>query len=379
MAIDNFYLEKVFPEPDKLFEFEFKSFNQINEDSLFVFDTNVLFVPFLVSTKSFKDYKKICKKLREEDRLFLPARVAREFAKNRGDNIKHIYRKLRESRERLSKGGFDLDSMPILEDDDNYKEIKKIEKKVTELRETYRKKIDALSEDIKNWNWDDPVSKFYMELWSSESIVEVKKSHEDLLKDLKFRQEHQLAPGYKDKSKIDEGIGDVIIWQTLMELSKEKENNLVFVTNESKNDWFYNEKNTSLYPKFELFDEFRRFTNGKSLAIISFKQFLISQQATEDTIKEVQGLRAESGFLKIENDVLLEELKKALKIASSKNGFVSSKFFVETILANQFYDIASSWALVYQMHETGIIDIYTHIDESGQFPPISALRLGSSI
>lgn len=373
--MDKFYLKKVFPEADKIFEFKYKDFDNIKDGCIYIFDTNVLFVPFLISKKGLKDYKKIFKHLKSNDRLFIPARVAREFAKNRGENIKSIFRKLQEARDRLNKGGFDLSSLPILEEEPNYKRIKEIEAEVNKYKEEYREKIDELANYIKKWNWNDPVSLFYNELWDKEMIIDVKKDESELQNDLDFRFEHQIAPGFKDSKKIDKGIGDLIIWQTILEIAKDKQKDVVFVTNEEKNDWFYNEYNTTLYPKFELFDEFRRYTGGKSICIVNFEKFLISQNASEDTIKELQELRAESGFLIISREVLISELQRSLKVAKDKeNGFVSSKFFVETLLANKLYDIGSSWELVNTLVSEGVLEIYTHTDPSGLFPPVGALR-----
>jgi hypothetical protein len=374
--MDNYFLEKIFPDPKPLFEFEFKDLYKIKDDCLFVFDTNVLFVPFLVSNKSFKDYKNICEKLRDANRLYIPARVAREFAKNRGDNIKTLFRKLHEARERIGRVGFDLTTLPVLEENSDYKRIKAIEKKVEVFKIEYREKIDSLISEIKRWNWNDPVSVFYKTLWTSDSIVEMQLDNDKLRDTLRFKHEHKIAPGYKDKTKVDAGIGDLIVWQTIMELSKEKNKDIAFVTNEEKNDWFYNEKNTALYPKFELFDEFRRFTEGRSIAIINFKDFLEVQEAKSETIDEINELRAPSGFLNIDKDVVLDELKKALSFASKmENGFVGSKFFVESLLARKLYDIASSWEAVNELISEGLIEIYKHHDPNGIYPPISALRL----
>ncbi|GJQ61131.1 MAG: hypothetical protein SCALA702_01840 [Melioribacteraceae bacterium] len=373
--MDAFYLEKIFPEAGKIFEFKYKDFENVKEHCIYIFDTNVLFVPFLISKKGLKDYKKIFINLKKEKRLFIPARVAREFAKNRGATIQTLFKKLQEARERINKGGFDLSTLPILEEDQNYNRIKEIETEVNKLKEEYRDNIDALISYIKTWNWDDPVSLFYSELWDNEMIVELKKNCKDLQTDLEFRKNHQIAPGFKDSKKIDGGIGDLIIWQTILEIAEQKKKDVVFVTNEEKNDWFYSEYNTTLYPKYELFDEFRRNTNGQSISIVNFEKFLISQNASEDTIKELKDLRAESGFLVITRDALFTELHRSLKIAQEKeNGFVSSKFFVETILANKYYDIASSWDLVNALVSEGILELYTHIDTSGLYPPVGAMR-----
>jgi hypothetical protein len=89
----------------------------------------------------------------------------------------------------------------------------------------------------------------------------------------------------------------------------------------------------------------------------------------------LQELRAESGFLIITRLALISELQRSLKVAKDKeNGFVSSKFFVETLLANKLYDIGSSWELVNKLVTEGLLEIYTHTDPSGLFPPVGALR-----
>ncbi|MEO9966848.1 MAG: PIN domain-containing protein [Reichenbachiella sp.] len=373
--MDNFYLKKVFPEAEKIFEFEHKEFNSIKDNCIFVFDTNILFVPFLISKQGLKDYKKIFKSLKTKKKLFIPSRVAREFAKNRGENLKSIFRKLHEARDRTNKGGFDLSSLPILEEDDSYKRVKEIEKQVSLLKEEYRIKIDELADHIKSWNWNDPVSTFYRELWDKDMIVEVKQDEQELIKDLEFRQKHEIAPGFKDSKKIDDGIGDLIIWRTVLELAKDKQKNIVFVTNEEKNDWFYSEFNTILYPKFELFDEFRRFTGGHSISIINFEKFLIAQNASEETIKEVKELRAASGFYIIDKEGFVFELEKSLKIAKDKNGFVSSRFFIETVLAEKFFDIGSSWEMCNRLTEENVIEQYQYEDPNGLYPPLRAIRL----
>ena len=74
----------------------------------------------------------------------------------------------------------------------------------------------------------------------------------------------------------------------MLEIAKDKGKDLIFVTNDQKNDWFYKQDKIGLYPKYELFDEFRRFTNGKSIAIVNFVKFLELSKAKEDTIAEVK-------------------------------------------------------------------------------------------
>ena len=43
-----------------------------------------------------------------------------------------------------------------------------------------------------------------------------------------------MPPGYKDGRKEDEGIGDFLIWKSLLKFGEEKKLDLAFVTGEEK-------------------------------------------------------------------------------------------------------------------------------------------------
>ncbi|MFI8606660.1 PIN domain-containing protein [Cellulophaga baltica] len=285
---DIFYLDKIFPDSSKIFSFEYKPLDELVDNSIFILDTNVLFVPFDTSEKNLEDIKNILLKIKEENKLFLPARVAREFANNRAKRLGDLFLKLRQTKDNLNSGNYKSEDYPLLQGNSNYKEVLESFEKISELIKTSRKLLNKVESDILSWNWNDNVSKTYKAIFTEDIIIEVEKSKEDLIKDLEYRIEHKIAPGYKDSNKLDDGIGDLIIWQTAMEIAKAKKMNLILVSNDQKNDWFYKQDKTGLYPKYELFDEFRRFTDGLSLQIINFPKFLEIQHARAETIKEVR-------------------------------------------------------------------------------------------
>lgn len=372
--MDKFYLHKIFPEPDKVFSFDYKSYHETRNDCLFVLDTNVLFVPFQTSKKGLADIKIIFERLKGENKLFIPSRVAREFAKNRGENLATIYRKTEEALDRINKINIDLGNFPILAENAHYKEAKQIEEEIIHRVEVIRSKLKNLKDDVKKWNWDDPVSELYRNIFSTAIIIDTKKSEADLERDLEFRVEHQIAPGFKDSNKLDKGIGDLIIWQTILEIGEERNRHVTFVSNEKKTDWFHSEYKTSLYPKYELFDEFRRQTKGKSINIINFEEFLVSQHAADETISEIRNLIAPSGYKIVDKETFIAVLRDHAARAQSKNGFVGSRFLVETVLADLSYDISNSWEMFHKLENDGLIEGYKHVDPNGVYPPISAIR-----
>lgn len=326
---DFFYLDKVFPEPDKIFSENFKSAKEIISDAIIVLDTNILLVPFDTNEKNFIDIKTIYLKYKEENRLFIPARVAREFANNRANKIGDVFLQVRQLKDNLNSGIFKINQYPILENNNDYRKLIGIFSSIqTEIKES-RKHLENIENHIQSWTWNDNVSIAYKEIFTPDIIVEVQKNKKEIEEELAFRIEYKIAPGFKDSKKIDDGIGDFVIWQTLLEIARKKCKNLIFVTNDQKNDWFYKQDKIGLYPKYELFDEFRRFTEGKSVAIINFVRFLELSNANAKTIEEIKTTIEEKSTIEFKSNLsglnigmLVEHLQfgKGQIIDMSKSG-----------------------------------------------------------
>ena len=293
---DIFYLDKVFPEAEKVFSETYKSVGEIIRDCIIVLDTNVLLLPYDTNESSVRDIKEIFLNYRNKDRLRIPARVAREFANNRATKISEVFLKVRQIKDNLNSGTFKIGKYPLLEGIKHYDELLKNFENIQKSLKSARRNLDEIETQIQSWTWDDIVSVSYKEIFTKEIIGEVTKSKKDIEEDLAFRIEYKIAPGYKDSKKPDDGVGDLVIWQTILEIGKELGKDVLFVTNDQKNDWFYKQAKMGLYPKFELFDEFRRFTGGKSLGIINFLKFLELSHAKAETLKEVQSSINESSM-----------------------------------------------------------------------------------
>jgi len=142
-------------------------------------------------------------------------------------------------------------------------------------------------DSIKSWTWNDPISLIYKELFNSDIIYDLKINEDEIRNDLRRRYLHKIPPGYKDKSKPDDGIGDLLIWLTILEFAKKKKD-VVFVTGEEKSDWFYKSENQILYPRFELLEEFRKHSDKKSFHIIKLFELLNFFDADDKAIKELE-------------------------------------------------------------------------------------------
>jgi len=69
----------------------FASLNASAADAIIVLDTNVLLMPYSLGNESLSEIRKIYENLISTNRLFVPERVAREFANNRAKKVADIY------------------------------------------------------------------------------------------------------------------------------------------------------------------------------------------------------------------------------------------------------------------------------------------------
>jgi hypothetical protein len=119
-----------------------------------------------------------------------------------------------------------------------------------------------------------------------------------------------MPPGYKDGAKADTGIGDYLIWLSLLRIGREKNKDLVFVTGEEKSDWFVRSGGEAVYPRPELVDEYRRASAGKNLRLSTLHGLLREMQAPSSVINEVQRAEDREKLLsrKADNVPILVEL-----------------------------------------------------------------------
>jgi rRNA-processing protein FCF1 len=283
---DIFIANTTYPEAKAIFSHVISSVNEIVGDCLIVIDTNALLVPYKTGKESLEQIRKTYESLTKADRLFIPGQVAREFARNRAEKITELFQQFsrkRDSFQRLQRGNY-----PLLDSFPEYQEVIRLEKEIDSSIRKYQESLGEVLNHIREWKWDDPVSKIYRDLFNSNTIIDIELKKEELLNELKRRRIHKIPPGYKDSTKDDDGIGDLLIWYTILEIGKIRNSNVIFVSGEEKSDWWHKSEGETLYPRHELTDEYRRSSLGKSFHIIPFSQFLALFGASKDVVQEVK-------------------------------------------------------------------------------------------
>src|SRR5690348_3027113 len=178
--------QALFPNAHQVFAFRPVHLKEALQDGLVIVDTNALLVPYTTGRASLDQIRKTFERLVTEGRLRIPAQVAREFAAIRPEKLKLLFQQLSRKRElNVVRSQY-----PLLEALPEYFEFGERESDLTKALDKYRKAIDNLLTMIAEWQWDDPVSQTYRELFTSSAVVEPKIDREDLLKELRYRQEN---------------------------------------------------------------------------------------------------------------------------------------------------------------------------------------------
>jgi hypothetical protein len=278
-------LEDVFPDVDRLLS-PSEPVTAADDDVLVVLDTNALLLPFRVGKQELPQINGVYEKLIGAGRLFVPARVVREFIKNRDGRLAEIAKALRDKSSAVSGGGVEIP--PLLEGLQETQAVADAAAELKRARETYLDAISKLVDLIRAWRGNDPVTAIYHKLFKGDVIVDVDEPREDLERAWQARLKRKIPPGYKDGSKLDTGIGDFAIWLVILKLGKTHGKNLIFVTGEEKADWFIRADNEGIYPRPELVDEYRRVSNGKHLHLSKLADVLSDMKVPNEVVQEIR-------------------------------------------------------------------------------------------
>lgn len=287
--VDLFWLNKVYQDPTAIFSYTCPTPSELTADCAYVLDTNVLLSPYEVGTESVKSLTTIYKELAAKNRIFTVAQAVREYAKNRSSKLSDAYSQVHSRHSSLPSANPPHAAM--LEGLAEYREVQEIAAEIDEKAKVYGKKLAALKSLLQDWGWNDEVTNLYREVFTKDRIVDHKLSHAEVKAMLEWRYLHKVAPGYKDGGKLDEGVGDLLVWLSVLELGRQTQKNIVLVCNEKKSDWVVRSQKTALIPKPELRHEYTHET-GKHFMLMDWARFLEAVKAPDKTVKEAERVQA---------------------------------------------------------------------------------------
>ncbi|BDU50944.1 PIN-like domain-containing protein [Haliovirga abyssi] len=262
--------------------------NEINkfmeEDYIIILDSSVYLNIYEYSPEIGDFFINLLEKLK--DKIMIPATVKREFSRNNQSALgrqkkkyknipKEFENKIKSSKEGINKQLLILERFKF----PNINELKEnIESKFNEIIFTLDEYVENhdifqnISDDIFS---EDKVKKFFVNMedlnryFPELSINELYK----ICEEGKTRYKKQVPPGFKDEKSKDgiDKYNDLIIWKECLKYAEKNNKNLIFVTDDVKEDWWENGKT---FHK-QLTKEFEDYTKRKIIGLNS-EEFYIN-------------------------------------------------------------------------------------------------------
>lgn len=294
---------------------------EIWKTALFVFDTNVLLNLYRYQELTREELFHTLDKL--SDRVWIPHHVALEFQRNRlaviaeqSRRFSDISKVIENSRAELTNGisKLQLSTRHALINPEP------LISGFNELTDSFLAKLDELRKSQQVLTAPDPIKDRLENLFDTRvgpaflTQEEVDKKQ----KEAEIRYKNSIPPGYKDDDKDKNGpdefsfngivykrkYGDFLAWsQLLAHAENEGVKNLIFVTDDAKEDWWHKidmEGPKTVGPRAELVEEAARvgkiesFLMYKPEGFLKFASEFLAANISEETLTEVHAVSVEN-------------------------------------------------------------------------------------
>lgn len=281
--------------------------NNLWNESIFVFDTNVLLNMYRFSQKTRDALFSALEKLK--DRIWLPYHVVQEYHKNRCETVY----------ESIDKYDY------IIKESDKFIEECK---KSLRLQET---EITALRQYLNNWlnnektqnllvvtPLNDEILNKLLILFDNKVGMPYEQDKLDQIKkDAILRYENKIPPGYEDAKKINgaydnNAYGDLIVWKQILDYAKENSKDVIFITSDQKGDWWFKAHGKTVGPRYELKKEFMTYTK-RIFHLYSMESFLVKYSelyGVDTDQKVIEEIKVTDNFFDLNK---IERLNNELK------------------------------------------------------------------
>ena len=273
-------MSEVFKGYSKYSDNEYK---QIWEDGIIVIDTNILLNFYRYSNETREELYKTLEAVK--DRLWIPYQVAYEYFKDKKIVITDTYKAFNEL---LSETKSCFNKLSNTIENTATKQLK-CKNDVLKKLNTYYKEIHNIikteQESKKENANEEKVENLIFNLFNNsigDKIIgdEYEKMKEEGLN----RIRNKIPPGYKDSNK--EENGDYYIFYSMIKYAKEKQKHIIFITDDTKEDWFIRILGEKKGGDYRLLNEFYKET-GKLLLIYTSDGFLKAYQENIGNNKKV--------------------------------------------------------------------------------------------
>ena len=252
---------------------------------IIILDTNVLLELYRQPANISLDVISALKKI--QNNIYVPRQVYDEYLKNYHKTCGDEKRKYKKVTKELS------DSLKTLQDDiskkigeyrkHNYTDISKLQNDlnekikdiqniITNFEKSHHEEIQLNIDFLEN----DKVKEFIDLLYNQGNIGEKITFSKKLLilQEGQIRYDNLIPPGFRDSAKVGEAkYGDLFVWKDIIAIAKEKNTNIIFVCNDTKEDWWEKNKDTPIDLRQELNEEFKETNPSLSIHFLTLDKF----------------------------------------------------------------------------------------------------------
>lgn len=306
-------------------------FKELWNSSIFSFDANILLNFYRYKNETTKDFFELLDSLK--DRIAITYQACSEYFDNRLDVISEQEKAYSEVRDAIQK-----------QIEEPLKHQRKHPHISSELLEEFNTIALKVKEELKNRSEEYSQRIFNDDILDRVvSVFENKVGKpfpderlETIYQEGDKRYNENVPPGFKDKQKGGtRQFGDLVLWNQLMEISKEQNKDLIFITDDEKEDWLYLHKGKIISPLPALQKEFNLIT-GKKFYLYSAYRFIefagkyLNTEVKEETIEEVKNIQEESNIYietaclddeLLTDDVIDNYLSTAIRSLEDENGW----------------------------------------------------------
>ena len=300
-----------------------KVITRIWESAIFVFDTNTLLHLYRYSKNTRNDFMQVL--LNIKNSLWIPYQVALEFHQNRLNVIRESQKKYKALDVVLG------DVQDIIKNSHNYgqyDDVLPIYKLVLKSVKHYANKLERMRKEVSDFDFrNDKILDFITELYENKvGDEQTEEELEEIYKEGKKRYENLIPPGYKDKKEKDTNrhiYGDLIIWKELIKEAKSANKDIIFITADTKEDWWLIFNGKTISPRSELVKEFSQ--TKRTILFYTPQNFLKwykekqNNNIQDSSINEVGEIQNQSYSL-FDLSETLEKIQNQSQILSSMKG-----------------------------------------------------------
>ncbi len=279
----------------------FKEYNALSteeikglwENSIFIFDTNILLNLYRYSDET---SLKLIETIEALKKFWIPYQVGLEFYKKRLIVISDQKKSFEEFEKKMNE------IINTVEDKNrNPFFSSNLLLKLNTIRENIKKEVDLKKEHFDNALVKDILLERINKLF--ENKVGNQPSQEELksiYNEGERRYKENIPPGFKDNLKPgNDKFGDLIIWKEIINKAKADSIDVIFISDDRKEDWWLDHQGKTISPRPELLKEFNIETKKnchfyKPFQFLEFSNKYLNSKVKNEVIEEVKNYKFKS-------------------------------------------------------------------------------------